>query len=246
MGLVGGVWMGSSSGTVSGGSKQRPKTGPKAAGGQASGGSKQTFPLQQGSQQGSQGAMDPGVWKWKPVSLPKSAPKLSPKPISTPVCESSGGEGGGGGGADSGVVRMAAVEAEVDMLSRDELLKAFLNKLSPYSAIVQPGKSPVIRSGGLPTIHIEVLSRMGNKVVTVVRGLEAYGYECKEVARDFQKRFACSASVSPVTGQPQLREVVVQGNWADELRTHLVQSCLVPSNLVESKLGKNVKPKRKA
>jgi translation initiation factor 2D len=140
---------------------------------------------------------------------------------------------------------MAAVEPGVDTLSRDELLKAFLNKLSPYSAIVQPGKSPVIRSGGPPTIYIEVLSRMGNKVVTVVRGLEAYGYEGKEVARDFQKRFACSSSVSPITGQPQLREVVVQGNWVDELRTYLVHSCLVPSNLVESKLGKNVKPKRK-
>jgi translation initiation factor 1 (eIF-1/SUI1) len=86
---------------------------------------------------------------------------------------------------------------------------------------------------------------MGNKTVTSVRGYEQFGLDGHVLAKDFQKRFASSATVSGIAGMPQCKEVVVQGHLADEVKGLLEAACGLPKNLMETKIGKGVKGKRK-
>ena len=57
-------------------------------------------------------------------------------------------------------------------------------------------------------------------------------------------RFACSVSVSPVPGIPKEKEILLQGNYANELEEVLVQYGL-PKTVFEVSLGKGIKSKKK-
>jgi translation initiation factor 2D len=77
--------------------------------------------------------------------------------------------------------------------------------LSKYHAIESDAFPEGIRieSGPAPTIDLLIEARQGNKVVTRVTGLEAFGIFPDQFAKDCQKRFACSATVNQITGQKQ-------------------------------------------
>ena len=77
-------------------------------------------------------------------------------------------------------------------------MKSLLKKLTPYFAIVGPNGQAQISSGRLPTVQVAVEARMGNKVVTHIRGLELFGVDVVGLAKDCQKRFACAATTGPV------------------------------------------------
>jgi translation initiation factor 1 (eIF-1/SUI1) len=83
------------------------------------------------------------------------------------------------------------------------------------------------------------------QVVSILSGLEPYGVEPREVARAFQRQFACSASISAAAGRSNVKEVMVQGNWAAELEGHLVSVIGVPKSLITVKMGKGVKAKKR-
>jgi translation initiation factor 2D len=131
------------------------------------------------------------------------------------------------------------------LVRKDDLLKALLKKLSPYFAIVGPTGQCQISSGQLPSVTVTVETRMGNKVVTHIRGLEVFGVDLQAFTKDCQKRFACAASTGLVPGMVKDREVVVQGHLSSELEGLLVEGCGVPKHLIEVKVGKGVKPKKR-
>ena len=81
---------------------------------------------------------------------------------------------------------------------KEDLMKTLLKKLTPYFAIVGPNGQAQISSGRLPTVQVAVEARMGNKVVTHIRGLELFGVDAVGLAKDCQKRFACAATTGPV------------------------------------------------
>lgn len=62
------------------------------------------------------------------------------------------------------------------------------------------------------------------------------------VAKDWQKRFACSVSVSLVPGFLKDREIIMQGSVSVELENHLTTKCNIPRDLVVNKaIGKKKK-----
>ena len=58
-------------------------------------------------------------------------------------------------------------------------------------------------------------------------------------------RFACSVSLSAVPGVPQDKEVVVQGNFGNEIEDMLHKVWGIPRHLIDITHGKGVKAKKK-
>jgi translation initiation factor 1 (eIF-1/SUI1) len=52
----------------------------------------------------------------------------------------------------------------------------------------------------VPSITITIEARMGNKVVTHIKGLEIFRVDLTSMVKDCQKKFACSASVGIIPG----------------------------------------------
>ncbi|KAL9085351.1 MAG: hypothetical protein Q9165_007642 [Trypethelium subeluteriae] len=65
-------------------------------------------------------------------------------------------------------------------------------------------------------IYIKRVERNKRKYVTVVSGLEAFGYDLKKVAKDLGKRFATGSSVTKNAGNTG-EEITVQGDVSDDL-----------------------------
>ena len=65
-------------------------------------------------------------------------------------------------------------------------------------------------------VYIKRVERNKRKYVTVVSGLEAFGYDLKKVAKDFGKRFATGSSVTKNAGNTG-EEITVQGDVSDDL-----------------------------
>lgn len=78
-------------------------------------------------------------------------------------------------------------------------------------------------------------------------GLEIYGLNSQQCAKEFQRKFACSATVGPAPTRPKELEIIVQvcsegfsveilqGNWISELEEYLKSFCDIPSKLIETK-----------
>jgi hypothetical protein len=63
-------------------------------------------------------------------------------------------------------------------LTKEELFKGIMSKFTSYYAIVSSHNSaPIIHSGKVPKVKIILESRMGNKTVTLIRGLEIFNIE---------------------------------------------------------------------
>jgi len=150
--------------------------------------------------------------KWKPIDLPPPPPQhIHTQKVRTP----------------------AEPPVELD-ISKEDLMARVRAKLTPYHAIVLPSGESSVSVGRPPSVRIEVQKRMGNKVVTRVRHLEAYGLHPKLCAKDFQKRFACSTTLSAVPGKSTDMEIIVQGNWMHQLETFISEDCGIPKKYVET------------
>lgn len=145
-------------------------------------------------------------------------------------------------------------------LPRKDLVKLFHSKLLPAYALVKMPGSQVVKlaKGAPPKIQVEVSLRQSKKFVTRVRGLEDYGIDPLFFAKDVGRRLACSVTVDETAapGRPALKkncvELVLQGNWVEEIEALLVDESLsnhggvkgsdysVPKQVIEAILRKGV------
>jgi translation initiation factor 1 (eIF-1/SUI1) len=86
---------------------------------------------------------------------------------------------------------------------------------------------------------------MGNKTITKVRGLEIFGFDISVVTKEFQKKYACSCTISAVKGFPKEKEIVMQGHLSFEVESYLIDFLTIPRHLMAIKVLKGVKPKKK-
>jgi len=138
-----------------------------------------------------------------------------------------------------------AEQLDTLLISKHDLFKAVMDKMTPYFAVIAPNGSFSLHSGQLPKVQVIVELRMGKKCVTILRCLELFGLDLAALAKDCQKRFACSVSVSAVPGIPQDKEVIVQGNFGSETESLLVDKWGIPRHLVEVSAAKGAKIKKK-
>lgn len=99
-----------------------------------------------------------------------------------------------------------------EAILRDELMPAILKNCAVHHVIFRDGdeNSKKIRKGAIPKVTIKTQRRGGNKVVTIVTGMEAFFVDPKELAEEL--RVACAGSTSADKGS-----VLVQGNHVDKI-----------------------------
>lgn len=103
-----------------------------------------------------------------------------------------------------------AAACSSDRLSWEELFKRVMSRMQPAHEVTATGCAPVVHRGALPPISFAVAQRTGNKKVTLVEGLEAYGIDPARLAHEVQVGVAASVSVSPLANGKQ--QLLVQGN----------------------------------
>lgn len=109
------------------------------------------------------------------------------------------------------------------LLRKDIMTKWVDCQEAAYALVQLPGNKIIKLSRGKPpVISIEVSRRRGNKFVTVVLGLEAYGVDAAAFAKDASNRFACASSTTPPSTFSGSTEVLLQGNLAGELEALLL------------------------
>ncbi|XP_077548893.1 eukaryotic translation initiation factor 2D-like [Haemaphysalis longicornis] len=103
-----------------------------------------------------------------------------------------------------------AAACSSDRLSWEELFKRVMSRMQPAHEVTAVGGAPVVHRGALPPISFAVAQRTGNKKVTLIEGLEAYGIDPSRLAHEVQVGVAASVSVSPLANGKQ--QLLVQGN----------------------------------
>jgi translation initiation factor 1 (eIF-1/SUI1) len=67
-----------------------------------------------------------------------------------------------------------------------------------------------VGGGKSPSVSITVEARMGNKVVTHIRGLDIFGIDMATFSKECSKKFAASSTIGPVNTNPKEKEIVIQ------------------------------------
>ncbi|XP_046405879.1 eukaryotic translation initiation factor 2D isoform X2 [Ischnura elegans] len=97
---------------------------------------------------------------------------------------------------------------ENDQITWKELMTTCIEQMGNSYSIGQSGS---VSKGKLKPIEITVATRTGNKKVTLIGNLEAYGIDCTEFAKKCQHGVAASATITQVPGSKS-SQVMVQGN----------------------------------
>jgi predicted ribosome-associated RNA-binding protein Tma20 len=80
-------------------------------------------------------------------------------------------------------------EIKINEISKEEFMKSILSKLTLYHGIIPPSTGIIsIHSGIIPKIKILTEHRMGNKMVTVIRGLDYYQIDLITLSKQCQKK----------------------------------------------------------
>ncbi|KMS64947.1 hypothetical protein BVRB_041000, partial [Beta vulgaris subsp. vulgaris] len=151
---------------------------------------------------------------------------------------------------DKGLVRLddtlkeamfTASEERPDEVSMKDLGQRLERNLVMYTAIVSGDEEPVFSKGAPPNIEI-IVDKVGQKIRTRVKNLEAFGLDSNVVAQQGQKRFACSTTVKPLPGKSKmtLYEVLIQGRFDKEICDYLKTSMGIPLHLI-SVVRKDIK-----
>ncbi|XP_031553150.1 eukaryotic translation initiation factor 2D-like [Actinia tenebrosa] len=137
---------------------------------------------------------------------------------------------------------------DVPSLNWENLFTRVLNKMNSCYQITLPGQSALLRKGKIDPLEIKIEQRMGNKKVTLVRNLDAYGIEPQEFAHKIQLKAACSTSVNQLPGKHKTpgMQVMVQGNQVSLVATALLDDYKIPKKYISGlELLKNQKKKKK-
>eukprot|EP01016_Furgasonia_blochmanni_P000252 TRINITY_DN1001_c0_g1_i1.p1 TRINITY_DN1001_c0_g1~~TRINITY_DN1001_c0_g1_i1.p1 ORF type:complete len:729 (-),score=327.94 TRINITY_DN1001_c0_g1_i1:179-2275(-) len=156
------------------------------------------------------------------------------------------GEGAAAAGAGEGeVTSKKKGERKSDKLyiTKDQAFKMFGNHLDTFHRIryLDTGKEE-IKKGEIKPIHL-IAEKAHNKNITRIAGLETFAFNINAMVTYFQVRFACSVSTHDLPGKNAGREVVVHGNFLNELIDFFTGECKIDSKHITSvnKLDKKKK-----
>ncbi|KAJ1645100.1 hypothetical protein LPJ64_003283 [Coemansia asiatica] len=136
--------------------------------------------------------------------------------------------------------------AKLDAMPRDQLQTRLQEKMTLYTQVVVPGKTPIAPKIGRPAaVEIVCEKKMGTKVLTRIVGLETYEIDPAALAKDLKTMCASSTGVDLVPGKKNVHSVHVQGHQVSAV-TRLLEKKGLPSQLVKvtDKTGKA--PKKQA
>ncbi|KAJ2390325.1 hypothetical protein GGI23_005646, partial [Coemansia sp. RSA 2559] len=122
--------------------------------------------------------------------------------------------------------------SKLTVIRRDQLHTRLQEAMILYTQVSVPGREAVLKIGKPPTVDIVCERKMGNKVVTRVIGLEAYGIDPAEIAKELRTVCASSTTVDPVPGKKNAYSVLVQGHQVPAVTKILDKRCKLPQQLL--------------
>ncbi|KAI7826787.1 hypothetical protein BX661DRAFT_183471 [Kickxella alabastrina] len=133
--------------------------------------------------------------------------------------------------------------SKMNAMPRDKLQARLQEKMTLYTQVMVPGQTPGAPKIGSPAaVEIVCEKKMGNKVVTRIAGLEAYGVDPAVIAKELRIVCASSTGIDSIPGKKNAQSVLVQGHQVAAV-TKLLERHGLPSQLlkVTDKSGKAVK-----
>nr|XP_057907988.1 eukaryotic translation initiation factor 2D isoform X2 [Doryrhamphus excisus] len=115
----------------------------------------------------------------------------------------------------------------------DENNKKTLERMQRCYQIVFPGQKPVVKKGHIEPIDITVVSRGGNKKVTLIKNLEVYGLDPPAVATALQHKVQASSVLQPVPGSKNNVLVQIQGNQIQQVGRLLLDHYQIPRKYIQ-------------
>ncbi|CAM1328497.1 EIF2D (predicted) [Pycnogonum litorale] len=132
----------------------------------------------------------------------------------------------------------------VENLTWEELSTRILSRMQPCHRLCFAGQKPIYKKGKLEMIDLSIAQRSGNKKVTLIHNLDAYGIDAVEFAHKIQIGVAASTSVNPSPPNRKAgSQVLVQGNQVNFIGNLLVDDYGLPKKYVHG-LDKGIKNKR--
>ncbi|KAJ2630922.1 hypothetical protein H4R22_002330 [Coemansia sp. RSA 1290] len=102
--------------------------------------------------------------------------------------------------------------SKLNTFPRDKLQARLQEKMTLYTQLELPNATPIIKLGYPPKVDIVCEKKMGNKVVTRTAGLEVYGVDPANMAKELRTMCASSTTLDPVPGKKNAMSVLVQGH----------------------------------
>ncbi|KAJ2852365.1 hypothetical protein IWW36_000252 [Coemansia brasiliensis] len=102
--------------------------------------------------------------------------------------------------------------SKLNTFPRDKLQARLQEKMTLYTQLELPNTTPTIKLGYPSKIDIVCEKKMGNKVVTRAAGLEVYGIDPANMAKELRTMCASSTTLDPVPGKKNAMSVLVQGH----------------------------------
>nr|XP_057907987.1 eukaryotic translation initiation factor 2D isoform X1 [Doryrhamphus excisus] len=115
----------------------------------------------------------------------------------------------------------------------DDLFSRTLERMQRCYQIVFPGQKPVVKKGHIEPIDITVVSRGGNKKVTLIKNLEVYGLDPPAVATALQHKVQASSVLQPVPGSKNNVLVQIQGNQIQQVGRLLLDHYQIPRKYIQ-------------
>merc|ERR1712126_361808 len=112
-----------------------------------------------------------------------------------------------------------------------DLLNRVPNEMTLAYIISHPDEQPILKKGHLPNIDFSVQTRAGNKKMTIVKGLPAWGLNLSSVAKIVQTGVASSASAT-TTNDNQVA-LQVQGDQRKFLVNLFIEEFKIPKKYLK-------------
>lgn len=108
-------------------------------------------------------------------------------------------------------------------------------RLLEYHEISGLGGEPVTKKGHVPEVRVEENRGHGHNV-TLVSGLETFGWVMEDIAQHFKKKLMCTCSVELLPGRTQKnKEVTIQGHHGEKVVDELVAKYGMPKQYINYK-----------
>ncbi|KAF0384649.1 eukaryotic translation initiation factor SUI1 family protein [Gigaspora margarita] len=123
-----------------------------------------------------------------------------------------------------------------DKMTRNDLIYHVQSRMEEYHSITLPGDKYRLKKGRPKSIQLSEARRMGNKIVTIIKGLEEYEIDPKDLIEPLKKLCASSVAVlqSPNSSPKKpLSELMVQGPQTKQVKEYLVSSKGFPEKYIE-------------
>lgn len=112
----------------------------------------------------------------------------------------------------------------------DRIINAVISKMT-ITFEMRSQQAPITKSGKKPIIQITTATRSGNKKVTLIANLDAYGINIPEFLKECKVKLATSCTMTAIKGQKD-EQLLLQGNHVKFIYDLLTMTYKIPKQSI--------------